>query len=110
MLYCVTFDIFRSQGKIKIDYGFVPVVLKDGEFHSTVSKEIFKDLKKKKNYYLKYNRKNGFYFQIILEDNEDFETAEKEIIPVVEKIIRKKIIFNFKFKNKLKERVKRILN
>lgn len=111
MYYCITFDIYKKKDtKIKIDYGFIPVRLENGEFHSEVSSEIFKNLKEKNGTYFKQVRKNGnFYYQTIMKGDEDFQKAEKELVPKVEKIILKKIIFKFKFKKFLKERVKRIL-
>ncbi len=111
--YCITFNIcyVKNEGKIKIDYSFIPVELKeDGLYHSTVANEYFTKMKKTKKGLIRYfNHSKQIFYRLITKGSDDFSTAEKEILLLAFKDLKKKIFFRPKYKEKLCERVERIL-
>ena len=112
--YCITFNIcyHANVGKLKIDYGLVPVKSENGKWKSEVSNEIFEGLKQKKFGYVKFfKNKNQVYCQIIAEGlGSDMADSEESLLLLAEHYIRTKIPFRFKYKKVLRERIKRILN
>lgn len=113
--YCITFNIFKTGNKTKINYGIVPCSLKSEEkkkycFKSNVSNEIMENLRKKKNYYFLFIRKKQqIYFRIIFSSDKELEEAEKELIKKSRDALFKKIPFNLKLKSKINTRIERIL-
>ena len=118
--YLITLDIHVSQGKVKIDYGLIPVELVENSpkhnkpnyaWHSLVADEFFVGFKKKKIGWVQITKgkKQIVYRAIITNQNEDMELAEKEILPLASKDFCKYLFFRPKFKNKLKNRSKLIL-
>lgn len=118
--YCITFNIFKTYDKTKINYGIVPCdivkfssleeITKKYSFKSKVSNEVMKNFKKKKDYYFFYTRKNKqICFRVVFTSKNNMEIAEKELIKKAKKILFKKIPFNFKLKNKINNRIERIL-
>lgn len=87
-----------------MDYSFVPVTKEENRFKSTVSDEIYEKFK-----YIK--GKTFVVFEKVYETEiEDFELAEKTLLPIACKELKRKLFFNLSFKRKLVERVEQILS
>jgi len=111
--YCLTLNVYKSQGKVKVDYGLIPVSQienKPSSWESLVSDEIFKDFKKKGRKWIKIIKySTGIKYGLIIKDNPNMEIAEKNIIKIGFNDFCKYLLFHPIFKKKLKERKKQLL-
>lgn len=114
--FCLYFCIKEHIDKIKIDYYIIPVKKNNNLFTSVVSEETFdlKDFKElNSSSFVFFNKQKKFVeCRMIFENllNIELEIAEKMYIPIIQKYIKSKIPFRFKFKKKLDERVHQLLN
>lgn len=113
--YFSFFHVFFYVKKTKIDYAMFPVKMVDEDekyvsFKSKLSNDFVGSFKKRKNFLERIEKKNGkILYDLIFETEEDdFSKIEKQILPIFEKKILKKIPFKFIYKKKLKSRFKTI--
>lgn len=113
--YYVRISVYKSQNKIKVNYGIIPVrkIVTDNEefYKSDNNGQEYRNFKKYKNNLIKFSKeKEVVLFEMIYSSEDEFIKAEKNVLLIASKIIKSKIPFRFKFKKKLKERVKFLLN
>ncbi len=113
--YYVRISVYKSQNKIKVNYGIIPVrkIITDNEefYKSDNNGQEYRNFKKYKNNLIKFSKeKEVVLFEMIYSSEDEFIKAEKNVLLIASKIIKSKIPFRFKFKKKLKERVKFLLN
>lgn len=113
--YYARISVYKSQNKIKVNYGIIPVrkIVTDNEefYKSDNNGQEYRNFKKYKNNLIKFSKeKEVVLFEMIYSSEDEFIKAEKNVLLIANKIIKSKIPFRFKFKKKLKERVKFLLN
>ena len=105
-----------------MDYSLYPVSYEGQEGNKYKFRSMVADVnpfllnKEKKEFYgselfsVHYKNKDTIFLIVVETSTDDFEIIENFYLPKLGKKISKKLLFNFKYKKFLKERILRILN